>query len=166
MLNSETLEESDETPGVASPEISIKSPTNDSCSDDEPTETSGKALDAKDSSNDDDEDKHQEDVENFSSDDEEAKETEKDSEGTEIDNLGGPSRDSHGSDDEAVSSSDKQQPSEAAEVSGEEADEADCTDRHAKPSKKLNKKATSHSVHVDLSDDEPLFLWKQRSKRK
>ncbi|KAG6385675.1 hypothetical protein SASPL_154511 [Salvia splendens] len=166
VLESESLEESYETPGVVSPEISMKSPIVNSGSDNEPTETSVKSLHTRVSSEEDDDDKPQEDVELLLSDDEEAKEIDKDSEDTETENVGRNSQDSHGSDDEAVSSSDKQQPSEeATEESGEEADEADCTDRHAKTSKKLNKKSAPHSVVKDVSDDEPLVLWKQRCKR-
>ncbi|XP_047968754.1 sister chromatid cohesion protein PDS5 homolog A-like isoform X1 [Salvia hispanica] len=164
VLESESLEESYKTPGVVSHEISMKSPIDNSGSDNEPTETSVKSLHTRVSSEEDDGEKPQEDVELLPSDDEEAKEREKDSEDTE--NVGRNSQDSHGSDDEAVSSSDKQQPSEeATEESGEEADEADYTDRHAKSSKKLNKKSASHSVDKDVSDDEPLVLWKQRCKR-
>ncbi|KAL1566908.1 sister chromatid cohesion protein PDS5 A-like [Salvia divinorum] len=166
VLESESLEESDETPGVVSPEISMKSPIDNVGSDNEPTETSGKSLHTKASSDEDDDDKHQEDVGLLLSDDEEAKEIEKDSEDTETENVSRNSHDSHGSDDEAVSSSDKQQPSEeATEESGEEVDKADCTDRHAKTSKNLNKKSASYSVDKDVSDDEPLVLWKQRCKR-
>ncbi|KAH6775849.1 binding protein [Perilla frutescens var. hirtella] len=179
MSKSELLEESDETPDVASPEISTKSLVDDPGSEEEPSETTGKALDTEDLS---DEDK-QEDVDNISSDDEVPEETEKDSEDTKTDNLVGPSHDSHGSDNEEVSSSDKQQPNETDEETEEEADEVDDTDRHtkhskkldkksagtdthAKISKKLDKKSASQSLDTDLSDNEPLCLWKQRSKQK
>lgn len=159
MLKSKLLEENDETPVVASPENSTKSSFDDSGSDKEPTETSGsKAVDTKDLS---DEDNQQEDVENVSSDDEEPKETEKDFEDTKTDSEGEPSHDRHGSGNEV--SSDKQQPNEETE---EDADKADGKERHVKALKKVHKKSASPSVETDLSDDEPLCMWKQRSNRK
>lgn len=161
MLKSKLLEENDETPAVALPEISTKSSLDDSGSDKEPTETTGKAVDTKDVS---DEDDQQEDVENVLSDDEEPKETEKDFEDTKTDSEGDPSHDRHGSDNEV--SSDKQQPNETDEETEDDADEADDKERHVKPLKKVDKKSASHSVDTDLSDDEPLCMWKQRSNRK
>lgn len=121
--------------------------------DKEPTETTGKAVDTKDVS---DEDDQQEDVENVLSDDEEPKETEKDFEDTKTDSEGDPSHDRHGSDNEV--SSDKQQPNETDEETEDDADEADDKERHVKPLKKVDKKSASHSVDTDLSDDEPLVL--------
>ncbi|PIN12278.1 Sister chromatid cohesion complex Cohesin, subunit PDS5 [Handroanthus impetiginosus] len=99
------------------------------------------------------EDKDSEDTEA-----EEPKTEEKDSEDTESDDLGGSPHNAHGSDDEAVSSSDKKQPDEKKEESDQETDEVDDMDSHAPSEKK--------TVNAELSDDEPLSLWKQRTGKK
>ncbi|KAL6538568.1 hypothetical protein OROGR_012556 [Orobanche gracilis] len=85
-------------------------------------------------------------VEKDTSDSDEHMGEEKDFEETEGDNLGGSPHDADGSD--GVSSSDKQQPSESKEGSGQETDEANNTD-------KLDKKtSSSDSVDSEFSDDE------------
>ncbi|KAL6553181.1 hypothetical protein OROGR_007023 [Orobanche gracilis] len=87
-----------------------------------------------------------EEVKKDSSDSEEHKGEEKDFEETEGDNLGGSPHDADGSD--GVSFSDKQQPSESKEESGQETDEADNTDN-------LDKKTSSRdSVDSEFSADE------------
>lgn len=121
--------------------------------DKEPTETSGKVVDTKDLS---DEDNQQEDVENVLSDVEEPKETEKEFEDTKTDSEGEPSHDRHGSGNEV--SSDKQQPNETDEETEEDAGKADDKERHVKALKKFHKKSASPCVDTDLSDDEPLVL--------
>ncbi|KAK6133264.1 hypothetical protein DH2020_033025 [Rehmannia glutinosa] len=90
-----------------------------------------------------------EDFEKELSDADEPKEEDKDFEDTESD-LGGSPHDAHGSDNEAVSSSDKQHPNDTKEESGQETDEADNID---KPDEKTS---SSDSVDTEFSDDEPL----------
>ncbi|KAL0310797.1 UNVERIFIED_CONTAM: hypothetical protein Sangu_2374400 [Sesamum angustifolium] len=98
------------------------------------------------------------------SDAEEPKDDEKDSEDTESDNLQGSPHDAHGSENEAISSSDKKQPNKDND---ESTDEADSLHSHATASEKLdNKTSASDSSDTELSDNEPLSMWKQRSGRK
>ncbi|KAL0300907.1 UNVERIFIED_CONTAM: WEB family protein [Sesamum radiatum] len=78
----------------------------------------------------------------------------KDSEDTESDNLHGSPHDAHGSENEAISSSDKKQPNKNND---ESTDEADSLHSHATASEKLdNKTSASDSSDTELSDNEPL----------
>ncbi|KAI3466488.1 hypothetical protein Pfo_023151 [Paulownia fortunei] len=163
MLKSESSKGSGGSPDVACPKFTAKSSADDSGSEKEENEISEKSLATEELS--DKDKKQEEDVEKALSDAQEPKEEEKDSEDTESDDLGGSPHDAHGSDNEAVSSSDKQQPNETKEESGQEADEADNIDATALD--KLDKKtSSSDSVDTELSDDEPLSTWKQRSGKK
>ncbi|KAL8046058.1 hypothetical protein ABFX02_08G154700 [Erythranthe guttata] len=94
----------------------------------------------------------EENVEKGSSDAEVSKQEEKDSEDTESDDFVGSPHFARGSNnEEASSSSDKQQLSETKEESADEED---------------TKTSASESANTELSDDEPLGVWKQRSGKK
>ncbi|KAL3850966.1 hypothetical protein ACJIZ3_012848 [Penstemon smallii] len=98
--------------------------------------------------------KQQDDAEKGLSEAEDPKEERNDSEETHSDNIGLTAHDAHESDNEAVSSSKEKQPEETNEESEQEADEDDDMDN-----------PTSDSV-AELSDDEPLSAWKQRTGKK
>ncbi|CAI9783991.1 unnamed protein product [Fraxinus pennsylvanica] len=65
----------------------------------------------------------------------------------------------YGSDNGGVSSSDKQQPHGTREEHGQEAEKVDHSTASDKPEKKI---PASSSMDPELSDDEPLNVWKQR----
>ncbi|KAG8365331.1 hypothetical protein BUALT_Bualt18G0093600 [Buddleja alternifolia] len=152
---SESSKESGESPDLAHPEITTKSSADDSDSDKEQKEKNLADEELTDKDN-----KQEEDVEKGSS-DAEPKEDENDSEDTQSDNR----QDAHESDNEAVSSSDKKQPNETKEESGQNADEDDDMDSHPidKPGRETS---ASDSIDAEVSDDEPLSTWKQRSGKK
>ncbi|KAL0328713.1 UNVERIFIED_CONTAM: DNA mismatch repair protein MSH6 [Sesamum calycinum] len=156
-LKSKSFRESGGSPDGAHPEFT--SSVDDSDSENERTTKSlaDEELSDKDQ-------KQEQDVEKELSDAEEPKDDEKDSEDTESDNLHGSPHDAHGSENEAISSSDKKQPNKNND---ESTDEADSLHSHATASEKLdNKTSASDSSDTELSDNEPLSMWKQRSGRK
>ncbi|XP_011086272.1 sister chromatid cohesion protein PDS5 homolog B isoform X2 [Sesamum indicum] len=157
MLKSKSFRESGGSPHDAHPEFT--SSVDDSDSENQRT---GKSF-AEEELTDKDQ-KQEQDVEKGLSDAEEPKDDEKDSEDTESDNLRGSPHDAHGSDNEAISSSDKKQPNK---INEESADEADSLHSHATASEKIDKKTSaSDSSETELSDNEPLSMWKQRSGKK
>ncbi|KAL8461688.1 hypothetical protein ACS0TY_032974 [Phlomoides rotata] len=91
-----------------------------------------------------------------------------DSENTQSDHVGDSPHDTHGSDDEAVSSSDVKRLEEDKEESGEESEEENAKDSQPKALKKPDKK-TSVSGSADeeeVSDDELLSSWRRRAAKK
>ncbi|KAL2495632.1 hypothetical protein Fot_39389 [Forsythia ovata] len=137
------------SPGVALAESASKSIIDDSDSEQEQNERIGKSSADVDQS--DKNKKKNEDAENGSSDAEESKDEETHSEGIE------------GSDNRGVSSSDKKQPPGTREEYGQEAEEVDSMDSYPTASDKREKKIpASNPLDAELSDDEPLSMWKQR----
>ncbi|KAL0321041.1 UNVERIFIED_CONTAM: hypothetical protein Sradi_5365600 [Sesamum radiatum] len=149
MLKSKSFRESGGSQDGARPEFT--SSVDDSGSENERTEKSLADEELSDKDH-----KQEQDVEKGLSDAEEPKDDEKDSEDTESDNLHRSPHDAYGSDNEAISSSDKKQPNKNNE---ESADEADSLHSHATASEKLDKKTSdSDSSDTELSDNEPLVL--------
>ncbi|KAL2475831.1 hypothetical protein Adt_36567 [Abeliophyllum distichum] len=149
MLRSESTTGRVGSPGVALAESASKSIIDDSDSEQEHNERIGKSSADVDHS--DGNKEKNEDAENGSSDAEESKDEETHSEGIE------------GSDNRGVSSSDKKQPHGTREEYGQEAEEVDSMDSHPTASDKPEKKiSASSSMDAELSDDEPLSMWKQR----
>ncbi|KAK4434769.1 DNA mismatch repair protein MSH6 [Sesamum alatum] len=160
MLKSKSSRESGGSPDGARPEFTTS--VDDSDSENEEKGRTEKSFADEELS--DKDQKPEQDVEKGLSDAEDPKDDEKDSEDTESDNLHGSPDDARGSDNEAISSSDKKQPNETNE---ESADEADSSHSHATASEKLDKKTfASDSSDTELSDNEPLSVWKQRSGKK
>ncbi|KAI3456589.1 hypothetical protein Pfo_013252 [Paulownia fortunei] len=164
LLKSKFSMESSGSPDVAYPESTTKSKVDNSDSEKEQNERIDKSMSEELTNKD---KKQEEDAEKGLSEAEEHKEEESDSENTESDNVGGSPHDAHGSDNEAISSSDEKQLDETKEESGQEADEAE--DMDSQPTaldKPDNKTSVSDSVDAKLSDDELLSTWKQRAGKK